>query len=117
APLESVCTDCDSWLSRYSSTVHPASARSRESWTLSKLASYQADPLSTAETDVLGVPGVPGILPTVIETLALVVCVGLPQAAMPVFWTTVPSARLELRMARNLTTTVAPGASVPLTAP
>src|SRR5881397_2471993 len=76
-PFASVCTDCDSWLSRYSSTVQPASARSRESWTLSKLASYQADPFSTAET---GVPGPPGdrMLPTAIETLALVVWVGLP---------------------------------------
>src|SRR5438876_1443226 len=66
-PFGSVSTDCDSWLSRYSSTVQPASARSRESWALSKLASYQADPFSTART---GVPGAPGdrMLPTAIET-------------------------------------------------
>src|SRR2546428_7524658 len=71
-PFGSVSTDCDSWLSRYSSTVQPASARSRESWALSKLASYQADPFSTART---GVPGPPGdrMLPTAIETLARVV--------------------------------------------
>src|SRR5438876_2591861 len=116
-PFGSVSTDCDSWLSRYSSTVQPASASSRESWALSKLASYQADPFSTA--GMPGVPGPPGdrMLPTAIETLARVVWVGLPQAATPVFVTTVPSARLALRVARNLSTTTAPGASGPLTAP
>src|SRR5436189_4561035 len=118
-PFASVSTDCDSWLSRYSSTVQPASARSRESWALSKLASYQADPFSTARTGVPGAPGAPGdrMLPTAIETLALVVWVGLPQAATPVFVTTVPSARLALRVARNLSSTTAPGASGPLSAP
>src|SRR5439155_5416258 len=109
-----VSPDCDGWLSRYSSTVQPASARSRESWTLSKLASCQADPFRTANT---GTPGTPGMLPTTIETLALVVWVGLPQAATAVFVTSVPSARLALRVARNLSTTTSPGASGPLTAP
>ena len=55
--------------------------------------------------------------PTTIETLALAVWVGLFQATTPVFVTTVPGARLGLRVARNLSTTTAPGASGPLTAP
>src|SRR5262249_1555634 len=113
-PLASVCTDCDSWLSLYSSTVQPFSARSLESWTVSKLASYQADPFSTAR---VGVRGLPGMLPTTIDALALAVWVGLFQEATDVFVTTVPSARLELSVARNFSTTTAPGASAPFTAP
>src|SRR5213592_837004 len=90
--------------------------RSPESRTSSKLASYQADPFSTAG---MGVPGPPGdrMLPTAIETLARAVWVGLPQAATPVFVTTVPSARLAFRVARNLSTRTASGASVPRAAP
>ena len=56
------------------------------------------------------------MLPTITETLALAVCVGLFQVTTPVLVTTVPSARLGLRVARNLSTTVPPGASGPLTA-
>ena len=56
------------------------------------------------------------MLPTTTETLALAVCVGLFQVTTPVLVTTVPSARLGLRVARNLSTTVPPGASGPLTA-
>src|SRR5438132_11856229 len=105
-PFASVSTDCHSWLLRYSSTVQPASARSLESRRSSKLASCQADPFNTAK---------PGMLPTTIETLALAVWVGLFQATTPVFVTEVPSARLGLRVARNLSTTVAAGSSGPLT--
>ena len=56
----------------------------------------------------------PGRLPTTIETVAFAVCVGLSQATTPVFVTTVPTARLALRVARNLRATTPPGASGPL---
>src|SRR5262249_62218769 len=65
----------------------------------------------------MGVPPGDRMLPTAIETLARAVWVGLPQAATPVFVTTVPSARLALRVARDLSTKTASGASVPLAAP
>ncbi len=57
------------------------------------------------------------MLPTTIETLALAVCVGVFHATTPVLVTTVPSARLALRTARNRSVTVPPGASGPLSPP
>src|SRR5262249_10941366 len=75
---------------------------------------YQAAPFNTARIT----PGAPGALaPTVMETLALAVWVGLPQVTTEVLVTTVPSVRPELRVARNFTTKVAPGGSGGLIAP
>src|SRR4030095_9149005 len=58
----------------------------------------------------------PGRLPTTIETVALAVWVGLFQATTPVFATTVFSATLALRTARNRSATPVPGASAPVVA-
>jgi hypothetical protein len=57
------------------------------------------------------------MLPTVNDTLALVVCLGWFQVATAVFVTTVPFASPAARVARNLSTKASPGGSGPLTAP